>query len=80
MNGTSIEAKRFGRLVVLSLLGKTTARPGRRSRIIWTCRCDCGNRSLVEHWQLLRGKTKSCGCLRRELSSIRKRGRKARAS
>ena len=33
-------------------------------RIKWVCRCDCGN--LVEIYTNNIGKTKSCGCLRRE--------------
>ena len=32
----------------------------------WLCRCRCGNEKRVSVYNLLRGHTKSCGCLRRE--------------
>lgn len=34
---------------------------------IWVCKCDCGNIISVLLSNLKSGKTKSCGCLRREL-------------
>lgn len=53
-----ITGQRFGRLVVLSLEGKT---PDHHTR--WRCRCDCGNETVVARNNL--GPTKSCGCTRR---------------
>lgn len=44
---------RFGKLVVIEML------PKRRCR----CICDCGQETIVLKQQLLKGKTKSCGCL-----------------
>ena len=76
MSGDLLAKQRFGRLVVIKSIGWTTTTEQRRARHIYKCRCDCGAVTLVEHWQLLRGKTKSCGCLRRELSSERRRQRK----
>lgn len=35
----------------------------------WHCICDCGNRSIVQYWQLHTGRIKSCGCLSRERSA-----------
>ncbi len=32
----------------------------------WRCRCDCGQECYAEAEYLLRGKTKSCGCLQEE--------------
>ena len=32
--------------------------------IIWECMCDCGNKALVSSRNLLKGDTKSCGCLK----------------
>ncbi len=52
--------KRFGRLVVL---GKADD-----CRHIM-CKCDCGNIATVNRGSVLRGNTKSCGCLRREITS-----------
>lgn len=34
----------------------------------YRCRCQCGNEAVVRRSCLLEGKTKSCGCLRRETS------------
>lgn len=53
--------KRFGRLTVLSEVG---ANP--RRRIIWKCKCDCGNIVEVTSSALMAGCTRSCGCLMRE--------------
>jgi hypothetical protein len=76
MSGDLLAKQRFGRLVVLWSLGRKRPNPDQRSREIYKCQCDCGGVVDVEHYQLTRGKTKSCGCLRRELSSERRRQRK----
>lgn len=34
----------------------------------YRCRCQCGNEAVVRRSCLIEGKTKSCGCLRRETS------------
>lgn len=36
----------------------------------WLCRCDCGNETVIIGGNLRRSKTKSCGCLRREMFSL----------
>lgn len=62
--------RRFGRLVVV---GIRRERRGKRDMIMAHCRCDCGNEKEV-FWQALAdGRTKSCGCLNREVSSVRGR-------
>ena len=33
---------------------------------LWKCKCDCGKEHLASSSVLLNGRTKSCGCLRRE--------------
>lgn len=35
----------------------------------YKCKCDCGNITIVNSSQLVTGKTKSCGCLAKELQS-----------
>lgn len=50
----------FGRLKVVSLVGKI------RNRYHWNCQCECGNYVNVASDLLTSGKTKSCGCLRKE--------------
>lgn len=57
-----VEGLRFGRLQVL------TWESG-----LWACVCDCGGLALTEASRLVRGCTKSCGCLRDEGLSQRAR-------
>jgi len=57
--------KRFGRLLVLR---RTEDRWAHR---FWTCLCDCGKEVVVRGESLYRGETKSCGCLRDEMSGAR---------
>ena len=59
--------KVFDRLTALSPNGKS-----KHDKIIWKCLCSCGNYCNILGDSLLRGITKSCGCL----SSEKKRGNK----
>lgn len=62
-NATKIYNERFGKLVALYPYGKTTD-----NKILWLCKCDCGNYCGVTAKRLC-SKTKptrSCGCLRLE--------------
>lgn len=59
--------QRFGRLVVLKYYGNNAA----NSNAMWLCQCDCGNKTVVDGVRLRSHITKSCGCLRRDLSSKR---------
>lgn len=52
--------KKFGRLIVL----ERSNDKGRRVK--WLCSCDCGGTKEVVSDQLMSGKTKSCGCLKKE--------------
>lgn len=56
---------RFGRLVVIRRAGQ------RNSFALWACACDCGGSAVVMGVSLRRGATKSCGCLRRDVSTAR---------
>lgn len=48
---------RFGRLVVLSVGSRTGH---------WLCQCDCGSKMEATKANLKHGRTKSCGCIRKE--------------
>ena len=61
-----LSGARFGRLLVKTHAGKTKAGNGR-----WNCLCDCGQSIIVQRIALLNGYSKSCGCLRREVTSKR---------
>lgn len=54
----SLVGKKFNRLTVLEKTDKRMS-----SNVIYTCRCDCGKITEVASNNLLRGHTKSCGCL-----------------
>jgi hypothetical protein len=53
---------RFGRLHVIGL-----ADVKRYNKPAWFCRCDCGRVKVVPGNPLRMGKTRSCGCLHKEL-------------
>lgn len=55
----------YGRLTVMEYAGMQT-----RQRA-WLCRCECGNAITVIGSSLRNGNTRSCGCLRREVSAMR---------
>jgi hypothetical protein len=54
--------ERFGRLVVRDWGGFDP----RNGQSQWTCKCDCGNGTLVSGRSLRAGTTQSCCCLRSE--------------
>jgi len=58
-----ITRQRFSRLIVLGIAGH--AKDG---RVVWSCRCDCGNEIIAYGYNLTSGNTGSCGCLHREIS------------
>jgi len=64
MSGRPLEVDltdcRIGRLTVV---GRA---PNRSGKVYWHCVCDCGNVRDVQTFDLLFGKTRSCGCYRRE--------------
>ena len=55
----------FERLTVLS---RDNNKP-KSSGVYWLCKCNCGNEVSVISHSLINGNTKSCGCLKRELTS-----------
>lgn len=56
-----LTGKRFGRLLVIKEAGI------KKTHKAWLCKCDCGNKIVVKSPYLIRGDTKSCGCLKEEL-------------
>lgn len=58
----NISGMTFGRLTVLS-----AERRGDSGKLLWRCRCSCGNETVVRGSHLRVGATKSCGCFNREL-------------
>jgi len=63
---TNLIGKRFGRWVVVAL------HPERcRRGTLWLCRCDCGTERLVRGYALRGGRSTSCGCRAREVTTAR---------
>lgn len=55
--------QRFGKLVAIRFHRMVNGRAE------WECNCDCGNTHYVKAGELTRGKTQSCGCLRKQLAA-----------
>lgn len=58
----NLTGKRFGRLTALSPTDQRV-----NGRVVWRCKCTCGNEVDVVSSYLLNGSTKSCGCLRKDV-------------
>lgn len=69
-NAKDITGQRFGRLIAVKVAGRS-----KDGHIQWECLCDCGKARIVVGAALRIGKggTRSCGCLRSEVSRRSKR-------
>ncbi len=56
-----LAGRRYGRLLVLSYEGNI------QGQYYWRCLCDCGKETLVRQGNLELGRTKSCGCMQKEI-------------
>lgn len=56
-----ITNKRYGRFIVIQLTGKN-----KMGKLLWKCKCDCGNDFIAIGENIKSGNTKSCGCLFKE--------------
>ena len=63
MKRLDLRNKRFGRLLVIEKTGKK-----KWGKILWKCQCDCGEEVIVSGCNLVGSRTRSCGCLRKEIS------------
>lgn len=60
-----LTGKKFDRLRVIERM--ENASDGHAQ---WLCECRCGNRIVITSQSLVCNKTRSCGCYRKETSSI----------
>lgn len=60
-----LTGQKFFRLTALYRTENFVSKNG-TSRVVWHCRCDCGNEVDVMSQNLINGSTKSCGCYNRE--------------
>ena len=65
-----LTGQRFGRLIAVR---PTEER--RNGSIVWECKCDCGNTVYPTSASLSSGRTRSCGCLKKEIAA--ENGRKS---
>lgn len=56
-----IKGQRFGKWLVIEPIRK------KGTKILWLCKCDCGNEGKLRGHLLVSGKTKSCGCAANEV-------------
>ncbi|MDA8228733.1 MAG: hypothetical protein M0T74_13750 [Desulfitobacterium hafniense] len=61
-----LTGQKFGRLTVI-----TRAESDKRGSARWFCHCDCDNETTVMSYRLISGRTQSCGCMQKELTSKR---------
>lgn len=66
---TDLTDRRFGRIKVVSFYKSIN------KKAVWECKCDCGNTKYISGPALLNKSVQSCGCLNKELSSARMRGK-----
>ena len=64
MDKIDLSGKRFGRLNVVG--EGTPFQRGRNVTRAWICKCDCGKVVKVRQENLAKGRTRSCGCLRKD--------------
>ena len=67
MNGIPFDlvGQKFGRLTVMSQA------ESKNHNTFWNCICDCGNTKTVQGTKLVHGTTKSCGCLKSDVTKAR---------
>jgi hypothetical protein len=56
-------SKKYGRWIVVKQAGRND-----QGNVLWECLCDCGNIGIVTSSSLNSGNSKSCGCLRRDVT------------
>jgi hypothetical protein len=68
-NRIDLTGQKYGRWLVLNEEPKPEEMKERYR--YWLCQCECGNRKILNMKHLRRGHSKSCGCLKSEMMSIR---------
>ena len=64
----NIIGQKFCRLTVIEEKGKN-----KHGSYMWLCQCDCGNKIIIDGASLRSGHTKSCGCLQKEVLSVKRK-------
>lgn len=67
MKTIDLAGQRYGRLTVIEKHSIV------KGRVLYLCKCDCGNITIKAGYNLKRGHTLSCGCLQREVKATKKK-------
>ena len=62
-----VKGQKFKMLTVIRPQGRTKS--GNKK---YLCQCDCGNTTVVTSWELRKGSTKSCGCVKHRAGGLSK--------
>lgn len=64
-----LTGRQFGRLTVIERAPDRIV-PSGQHKVMWWCKCDCGNPDLVavDAYSLTHKRTESCGCIQREIA------------
>lgn len=54
-----LRGMRFNKLIVIDKAGRD-----KYGKILWKCKCDCGNETITHGRDLVNGHCKSCGCIK----------------
>lgn len=65
-NVKDLIGQEFGRLTVVERHGSD-----KHQKATWLCKCACGDEVVVRGTDLIKGATKSCGCLKNEIATKR---------
>ena len=64
MKRSDLSKNKFTKLTAIKFIGRV-----KNNYSVWECQCDCGQKVDVPAHRLTSGRTKSCGCWRREYNS-----------
>ena len=64
-NYLDLSGRKFERLTCVKDVGRTKGH-----NVLWLCKCECGNETIVAAGRLMSEGTKSCGCLQKERNAI----------
>ena len=67
MKKINIAGEVYGRLTVIEEVEQDISISNKKIRK-WKCQCECGNKVITRQVSLRSGNTKSCGCLRKEIT------------
>jgi hypothetical protein len=60
-----LTGKKFGKLTIIN------RENNKNNKVYYLCKCDCGKEVIIGSYQLISGRTKSCGCYRKEKTKER---------